>query len=356
MSNVENESKIDCSPKRIAWLAQQLSGNLNTSIREIQEINDQTKIISINAKITAARAGDAGKSFGVVADEVMNLSYRTATVAKALNQESQGSIEELTNISNMLDSQVRGQRLSIYTRTNIDLIDRNLYERSCDVRWWATDSSLTDALAEPTPTHLDYASKRLGVILDAYTVYYDLILADKDGNIVANGRPDLYQSKGRNVRSESWFQQAMDSIDGDHYGLQSVHESPLTNGKRVLIYSCAVREKGEKYGEALGALGIVFNWDGLAQVVVKNTPLSPEEWASTRVCILDESGSILADTQDRMLRESLRFQHKAEVYSNAFGFLDTRVNDRNAFVAHAPSEGFETYKSGWTSVLIQTNG
>ena len=29
--------------------------------------------------------------------------------------------------------------------TNIDLIDRNLYERSCDVRWWATDSSVVDA-------------------------------------------------------------------------------------------------------------------------------------------------------------------------------------------------------------------
>jgi len=350
----ENETKIDCSPKRIAWLANQLSGDLNSSIREIQEINDQTKIISINAKITSARAGEAGKSFAVVANEIMNLSYRTATVAKALNQESQGSIEELTSISGMLDSQVRGQRLSIYTRTNIDLIDRNLYERSCDVRWWATDSSLTDALSEPTPPHLDYASKRLGVILSAYTVYYDLILADKDGNIVANGRPELYQSKGRNVSSESWFQQAMSSRDGDEYGLQSVHESSLVDGNRVLIYSCAVREKGEKFGEPLGALGIVFNWDSLAQVVVKNTPLSEEEWAYTRVCILDDSGSILADSHDQMLREVLRFQKSSEVFSSTFGFLETRVNDRKSFVAHAPSEGFETYKSGWTSVLIQS--
>lgn len=33
----------------------------------------------------------------------------------------------------------------------VDLIDRNLYERSCDVRWWATDSAVVQALESATP-------------------------------------------------------------------------------------------------------------------------------------------------------------------------------------------------------------
>ena len=32
----------------------------------------------------------------------------------------------------------------------VEIIDRNLYERSCDVRWWATDSAVVDALEQPS--------------------------------------------------------------------------------------------------------------------------------------------------------------------------------------------------------------
>ncbi len=353
MSKADN-TKVDCSPKRIAWLAKQLSSKLNESIGEIHSINEQTKILSINAKITAARAGEAGKSFSVVANEIMSLSHRTSTVANALNNESRGSIEGLSSISSMLDTQVKGDRLSTYARTNIDLIDRNLYERSCDVRWWATDNSLVEALTQPSPQTIQYASKRLGVILSAYTVYFDLILADTTGRIIANGRPDLYQSQGSITDQQEWFQAAMESHNGDEYGFQSVHKSSLVNNERVLIYSCAVRQNGASNGEIIGVLGIAFNWDSLAQIVVKNTPLSEEEWAKTRACIIDHDGMILADSDDKQLTESLSFPHNHVIFSNQRNFLETPLDGKPVFVAHAPSEGFETYKTGWFSVLIQS--
>ncbi|MDH8639244.1 chemotaxis protein, partial [Klebsiella pneumoniae] len=71
----------------------------------------------------------------------------------------------------------------------IEIIDRNLYERTCDVRWWATDSAVVDCAANVTPQSAAYASKRLGVILNAYTVYLDLWLCDLHGKVLANGRP-----------------------------------------------------------------------------------------------------------------------------------------------------------------------
>jgi len=67
----------------------------------------------------------------------------------------------------------------------VQLIVRNLYERTADVRWWATDPSLWRALEDPTPEAVAFATKRLGIIHRYYTVYSDLVLVNAEGKAVA---------------------------------------------------------------------------------------------------------------------------------------------------------------------------
>ena len=151
---------------------------------------------------------------------------------------------------------------------------------------------------------------------------------------------------------EAWFKQAMGSNSGDDYGMQEVHTSGLANNERVLIYSCGVREGGRSDGRLLGALGIVFNWDSLAQTVVKQTPLSSAEWARARVCIADSSGHILADSQDKQLQEQLPFQSEKELFSEHKGFKPMKIDGIQTSVAHCASFGFETYRCGWHSFVM----
>jgi len=323
---------------------------LTDAIDEISDINANTRLLALNARIEAARAGAAGAAFSVVAGEVQSLSEKTSGVANELATKTRQSIAELSDI---IGTSVRGTRLSDIALTNIDLIDRNLYERSCDVRWWATDSSVVNALTQNTSEAHDFASHRLGVILNAYTVYVDLVLADMNGRIVANGRPNQFKSIGRSVSDQEWFAAAQRTKSGDEFGFQTAHRNQLINGQPALVYSCGVRENGLASGKTLGVLGIIFNWEALAQTIVKNVPLSTAEKAATRCCIIDDDGRVLADSREKHLGDTLDTTAIPDVFTRKRGFFVTHYEGCECCIGYAKAPGFETYTTGWYSVVIQ---
>ena len=343
----------------LAELAKEVEQNLADSTDQIRNINDDIHVLSINAKIESARAGNHGKGFGVVADHIRLLVSRTNGVTEQMESQVKTLMHQLSQMSSQLGVEVRGQRLRQVGFNAIDIIDRNLYERSCDVRWWATDSSLVAALENPGEESARWASHRLGVILDSYTVYFDLILADAAGRVVANGRPGQFSSVGKDVSREPWFRDGLATTSGDDFAEQGVHLSALVDKQPVLAYSTTVRRGGDVRGAVMGVLGILFRWEELGRTAVNRAveTITTTEGLDRPLAgyIVDDSGAVLiasdgAPLQDR-LPEGLSRRTTGE---GAGGHGQVTIGGKAVLAGWAQSPGYETYRTGWRCVMVQS--
>lgn len=341
------------TPERISTLAQSIHSKLSQSISSISTVNSDLRLLAFNAKIQAAKAGAAGAGFGIVANEIKEMVSKTREITDDLESHVGHAIGELTSLNQLLGTQVRGRRLAQVAGSCMDIVDRNLYERSCDVRWWATEGAVVEALDRPCQETAARASARMATILRSYTVYHDLILCDLSGRVACNGRPGIFQCAGADLSNTKWFQEARYSANGEQFGFQGPCRSMLAGGKPSLVYSCAVRAAGAVEGTPLGVIGVVFDWTNLGQVVVERAQamLQAECEHPLHVLLCLPSGELVAASPGACAPSPAGLH---ELISNPERFtVSSSLFDKDCLCAFAPSVGYETYQTGWMAIVAE---
>ncbi|MBS1208173.1 MAG: chemotaxis signal transduction protein [Proteobacteria bacterium] len=224
---------------------------LRSILDSAQRVNTALRIVVWNGSIEAIRNQD--------------ISHEP--LKAILRQIQQAGAETAQAFSDAIGKLIT-MEVSSYLRTGSDLarlagniMDRNLYERSDDCRWWALTSELRAILAQPALSAED-SGRMEGILTEIntlYTVYTRLFVFDTAGCVLAasNLHGDEITLRGE-VLSDDWVKHALALTQTRQYVVSPFSPTYLYAGFPTYVYAAAIRAP-EHEDKVVGGIGIVFD-------------------------------------------------------------------------------------------------
>ncbi len=153
------KTKVDAASEKIEEMGKR-SLEIGAIVETIEEIASQTNLLALNAAIEAARAGEHGKGFAVVADEVRKLAERSSLATKEIDALINGI---QSTVSDAVQAMAESSSEVEDGVTNANLAGKAL----ADILGATTAANKQAALASEATARMEQASQELVIAVDA---------------------------------------------------------------------------------------------------------------------------------------------------------------------------------------------
>lgn len=224
--------------------------NFSKQLKQIplqaNQIQDELNRAVWNGNLSQAKNSSNDKSFSrILLNEISKTGEQTKQIFNS-------SIVNLTKTIILNDA-------SAISSLMIDIMDRNLYERANDCRWWAITTSFRKTLDSNSidDKQKEILSQKLKYINDLYTVYTNLFIYDKFGVIVAVSNESQKNLIGKRL-SAPWVEKTLHIRSSSKYCVSDFEKTELYDNKNTYIYNASIKSL-ENPNEINGGIGIVFD-------------------------------------------------------------------------------------------------
>ncbi|WP_027184540.1 cache domain-containing protein [Desulfovibrio inopinatus] len=239
------------------------------------------------------------------------LSLQENLIHELVNKNCEKITQEMTNLSQVA----------------IDILKRNLFERTADVGFLATDDDIVQFLIEGNSSteHTNDIENRLREYQEKYTVYEEIIIFDNSGNVCAH----LDKSSDIRTSHDPVLSQA---ALHDGY-IETFNASDMRpSQERALIYSHRIVHP--EYGTPLGTLCLCFDFAGEMDGIYKQ--LIQKE--RIIICILNDQGHVISSSDPQTVPLD---SHQSMVLGKEFQLV--RIDNTLYLAKTAETNGYQGF-------------
>ena len=231
-------------PKRAALIQQELNrsvwnGNIGLSRQQGKESSEFAKVLLREIGRTGVKTRD------VFNESTTNL-YKTVVASLMFDCATQAALA-------------------------IDIMDRNLYERANDCRWWALTREFRLELEHfdfEDSSQKEQLTQILRHINSLYTVYSNIILFDRHGRVVSVSNPACTDLLGT-VLTEPWVRETLELKDSQSFVTSRFTPTNLYFNKPTYVYAAAVQGLGES-AMVQGGIAVIFDSEPQFQAMLND--------------------------------------------------------------------------------------
>jgi hypothetical protein len=252
-------------PRRIRSLLTSLNQDVLDYARQAETIAKQTNLLGINATIEAARSGEAGRGFSVVAQEVKGLAESARSSSVHFRNSILGRLHQGASIADELIRDVEQGRLLELAQSITDTLAQRMIDRAVDVRILASDHSIENAiLREPSEPAMARALQRLRAMLQASPYFLNAFIVNAEGLVTVSAHAN---AAVKNVIFKGFpqFDRIMASGMNIDWITDEVWENPWSNHRKVLIFVSPIRHSGD----VIGACYLECDFEGQAARIMR---------------------------------------------------------------------------------------